>query len=758
MYRCLTMFLASLLILAVVGCGGDSGTAVSSADSGAAAGGGSPGGGPPAPPTPPPSPTPKKTAPPSSAGGGGSGSAAAPKAAGSGSAEGGGSSQGQQFQHQQATGSGSAAGSGSPEPGGYASPGSGYQQGSGSAGGGGSSRGQQFQHQQATGGERESGSPEAGGYAPPGSGAPGAPTPGGYPGAGGAKTEMRGGEQQGEYPSPYAPGQGSGPAGEYPRQYSEGGPAKPGGYPGAKQEGYAGTPGRSGMPSRKMPPPKPEPPTLREQAVDAFRAGAGKIGFDYLLAAALVDDQSDVLDQYALSPALGRPTPSLRWGLGTEISVSPRIYEGSYYPIGTHQDGPRRDRGRGRGGRGGHGRGGSGGGSDYSSGTDMGPGEYGGEGYSGAPGADRQQADMEVITQVAGEFGEQFVARLKERIANGNYGEALPEITKAMREPRRKGRGTRSPYGRGSEAAASGYPAGTGSMPGGSGSAEYGSSYAEQPGASREPREYGSGSGSYPAQRERGSGSGAYAEQQEYGGSSGASPAREEYGGEYPESGSGGYGSGAPGGAAGTSRGPAGGGNGLGPGLVVLGEDQRENLLDKAADQGVDVLVFFEADVEQNRKTGLVINKTQIELWDVRSRDRIVATPALNNYKVQLHREENRRGEDPVEEALNELFAEIDQGSENERVETKLKVREFPESVRREYVEGHISELLDQEDVETLPKLAEIKFYHSHGLIDDATLTKCFQKALGETDGAKLAQGDKDERLKVVRKFLPETS
>ena len=198
---------------------------------------------------------------------------------------------------------------------------------------------------------------------------------------------------------------------------------------------------------------------------------------------------------------------------------------------------------------------------------------------------------------------------------------------------------------------------------------------------------------------------------------------------------------------------------GLPPGLTVLGEGTSDELLEEASEQGIDVLVLFDADVEQNRKTNLVINKTRIEVWDVRRREQIIRTSALNNVRVQIERAEAEYGddEDPVDTLLEELFAQLESAS-SEDSDKSLKVREFPEGVRPEHVQGRITQILADEGVETLPMLAEIKFYHSRDLIDDSTLTKCFQQVLGKEDGAKLAQGEEDERVEIVKGLITKES
>ncbi len=187
-------------------------------------------------------------------------------------------------------------------------------------------------------------------------------------------------------------------------------------------------------------------------------------------------------------------------------------------------------------------------------------------------------------------------------------------------------------------------------------------------------------------------------------------------------------------------------------GLVILGKGDSKELLEKARDKGLDVLVMFQVEVSENRKTGLVINETNLVLWDVQKGVELVKTKSLNNIALQKSRDE-KEDEDPLVTTLDTLFKDLD--TEGEK---GLKLRDFPEGIRPEHVKDRVLAILADEKAERLPVLAEIKFYHSRGLIDDSTLTKSFQKVLGETDGAKLAQGKEKDRREVLDGILPKES
>ncbi len=186
------------------------------------------------------------------------------------------------------------------------------------------------------------------------------------------------------------------------------------------------------------------------------------------------------------------------------------------------------------------------------------------------------------------------------------------------------------------------------------------------------------------------------------------------------------------------------------PGVFLLGKGSSNKLLDEALEQGIDILVMFESDVKRNPKTGLVNNGSRIVVWDVRRRETLFRTKLLDNIAVQKLCADEDLEEDPVESVIEKLMEDFEakEGS-------VLTLGKLPEGLQTEHVKGRVAMLLSSEDTAQLPTLAEIKFYHSKGLLDDATLTKSFQKLLGELDGAKLAEGKEEERLEAVEHLLP---
>ena len=133
---------------------------------------------------------------------------------------------------------------------------------------------------------------------------------------------------------PGMPGAGGMPAG-YPGMPGAGG--MPAGYPG--MPGVGGMPGSGAAPGSQpgVEPAKVERETFMVKAEHAMQQGNEKLAFDYMYASALAEDSTDVLDKFMWVNAFKRPAVAVRWGIGVDLTVSPKSYEGNYYPVGSSQ-------------------------------------------------------------------------------------------------------------------------------------------------------------------------------------------------------------------------------------------------------------------------------------------------------------------------------------------------------------------------------------------------------------------------------------
>ena len=131
-------------------------------------------------------------------------------------------------------------------------------------------------------------------------------------------------------------------------------------------------------------------------------------------------------------------------------------------------------------------------------------------------------------------------------------------------------------------------------------------------------------------------------------------------------------------------------------GVSMLGEGSTKELLEKAADQGIDVLVVFEIEVNENQKTNLVVNETRIVVYDVAKGEDLEKSKPLNNIAIQKLRAEDEKKdeEDPVTACFAKLFKMLDDDPEK-----GLKMREIPAEIKPEHVESRVAAILAKEDI-----------------------------------------------------------
>jgi hypothetical protein len=220
-----------------------------------------------------------------------------------------------------------------------------------------------------------------------------------------------------------------------------------GDYPDGYGSGYG-----SGRPGSREP---PKPLTLAEKAQAAFQQGQDWEAFQYLYGHAVTtDDQAatELLAKMGLLTPAKRPALAVRWGLGVVLSGPQGL---NPYPIGTTQNqvgaAPRRG-----GGDGGYDDGGydddGGGLGEPEMGVVQGPRALGpGGGAPVGPGPATGGPIDPNLKRLTGELGQRLVDGLRERIAQGDFGQVLIVSSSGARRPSGGGYGSGYDSGYGEE-------------------------------------------------------------------------------------------------------------------------------------------------------------------------------------------------------------------------------------------------------------------------------------------------------------------
>ncbi|HZL90371.1 MAG TPA: hypothetical protein VFB96_18540 [Pirellulaceae bacterium] len=214
-------------------------------------------------------------------------------------------------------------------------------------------------------------------------------------------------------------------------------------------------------------------------------------------------------------------------------------------------------------------------------------------------------------------------------------------------------------------------------------------------------------------------------------------------------------GGGAPAAGGGQKNGKGSEPQGIRAGITFLGTGSKEALEKKAREQGLDVLVLYEVNVQRPGKTGIVSNTTKIkmELVDRPEEVQIHMSTSLNNVKVANDREKDKEP-DPVDDEIGKLVAKLDSYRTPDGQEKTLKVSAMPDGLTPERAALRVTNLTSSPADDPLAVLAEIKLYESKKLItkqqfDDAA------KAILKDKADLLNKGKEEERRQALASLLP---
>lgn len=211
----------------------------------------------------------------------------------------------------------------------------------------------------------------------------------------------------------------------------------------------------------------------------------------------------------------------------------------------------------------------------------------------------------------------------------------------------------------------------------------------------------------------------------------------------------------APGGSGrGGLGGPGGGGPGvakktqsighrLTPGLAYIGTGSMGELKTKATKDGFDCLVFFDVQVEQNKRTGRVTNDTRVQVVSLKSGKVIASSKKLNNIEVQKRMEDGQG--DGIDAALQVVFSKIDE---------QVILTSMP-TLKPEVAQKRISDLVNSKQVPTLKALGEVCLFHHLKLINDEEKTSAYELLLEGADGNTLGTGSVEDKRAVLDKLMP---
>lgn len=178
------------------------------------------------------------------------------------------------------------------------------------------------------------------------------------------------------------------------------------------------------------------------------------------------------------------------------------------------------------------------------------------------------------------------------------------------------------------------------------------------------------------------------------------------------------------------------------PGLVHILATDGEKIDQLVREEQVELVLTVEMAIRTTPRTGsqaimqIVVSDSQGKrLWT--SRD-------LNSTQVQAA--QHRPGApDPLAELIAQAVAALQ----------RFHLTELPE-IPREAAQRRAETLAASTMEQPLPALLELRYYQSRGLLDEQQLASLYERLVGNADdGSRLAGGAPEERLEIVRRWLP---
>lgn len=181
------------------------------------------------------------------------------------------------------------------------------------------------------------------------------------------------------------------------------------------------------------------------------------------------------------------------------------------------------------------------------------------------------------------------------------------------------------------------------------------------------------------------------------------------------------------------------------PGVTMVGLGAVKDLLERANQRNLDLLIVFDVDVTRLR-TGTERNETTVSIYLVGSGKQIRSAKPTNNIKVYTDRQDLRdKSKDPVELIIDDLLVGF--------ADEHFKAQVLPD-LKPDQALHRVSSLVASAYENPLPVLAEIRYYHTHKLITDDELKGAYQKLIGDEAGEKLATGSTEEKKQAIAKWL----
>ena len=182
------------------------------------------------------------------------------------------------------------------------------------------------------------------------------------------------------------------------------------------------------------------------------------------------------------------------------------------------------------------------------------------------------------------------------------------------------------------------------------------------------------------------------------------------------------------------------------PGLMLVGQGKQPELLQRARDQGLDVLVLFIVNAKQSR-SGEKTNLTSMRFIDLSAADNaepLFRSKQLKDTTVAEALEDDR---DMVKREMERAFEFV----ENEG----LLPTELPSSLKEKHVKSRIRALLKKELPNPLPAVVEVVSFYRLNKLSAENAGVALKKLLDSDRAVDLLSENPEKRMAVLSEWIP---
>ena len=185
------------------------------------------------------------------------------------------------------------------------------------------------------------------------------------------------------------------------------------------------------------------------------------------------------------------------------------------------------------------------------------------------------------------------------------------------------------------------------------------------------------------------------------------------------------------------------------PGVMLVGQAKPAELVERAREQSLDILVMFTVNARQTKK-GEKSNMTSMRFFDLRSNE---SEPMYKSKQLK---------DTAVEEALEDdrdlVQIEIDRAFDAFADREGLRLGDMPSALKEKHVQNRVSKILNKDLPNPLPACVEVVGFYRLKLLSSEFASNALNKLLNSDSGQDLLSVNPAKRMAAIAEWLPDNA